>query len=339
MDTPRDNQDRFMKLMLSRPRMVRDLLALLPAEWTAEVDAASLRELPSEFIGAGGEKRIADLCWLAEGGGGDSAIILIENQSATDRLMPARATTRVGLLYESLGPAARRSDGKFPPVLIVVVYTGDRPWRTPDDLSGMVHVPASHPLSVPVGPRYARLDLRDPAAQYPEQGNRMAALARLVFAESYVDAIGLLGEVRGWLDFGDEDETRLFQCYLDWFHATAPEFRPRDWNPERERKLEELMAEQSILQRNNERWLEGYRRGAFAEGRTDGRREGLAHERALLVQQAARRFGADTGRRLEARLRAVEDPGYLERVGVLIVECETGEQLLGGIDRSGTNSG
>ena len=69
-----------------------------------------------------------------------------------------------------------------------------------------------------------------------------------------------------------------------------------------------------------------------------GRREGLVHERALLVQQAARRFGAETGRRLEARLRAVEDPGHLERVGVLIVDCETGEQLLGGIDRSGTNS-
>ena len=110
----------------------------------------------SEFIGAHGDKRIADLCWLA--GGDDPAIILIENQSTPDWRMPARATTRVGLLYESLGASVRRSDGKFPPVLIVVVYTGDRPWRMPDDLSGMVHVPASHPLSVPVGPRYARLD-------------------------------------------------------------------------------------------------------------------------------------------------------------------------------------
>ncbi len=334
MDTPRDNQDRLMKLILSRPRVVRDLLALLPAEWTAEVDAASLRELPTEFIGAGGEKRIADLCWLAVGRGGDSAIILIENQSTPDRLMPARATTRVGLLYESLGAAARRSDGKFPPVLIVVVYTGDRPWRSPDDLSGMVHVPASHPLSVPVGPRYARLDLRDPAAQYLEQGNRMAALARLIFADSVFDAVLLLKEVGGWLDFGDEDETRLFQWYRDWFYATSPEFRPPDWNPERLRKLEELMAEQSVLERNTERWLQRHRRDWLAEGR----REVIAHERALLVQQAVRRFGTDTGRRLEARLRAVEDPGYLERVGVLIVECETGEQLLGGIDRSGTNS-
>ena len=208
------------------------------------------------------------------------------------------------------------------------MYTGHRPWCPLDDLSALVRVPAGHPLPWLAGPRYARLDLRDPAAQYPEQGNRMAALARLMFAESNVDAIRLLGEVREWLDFGDEDEARLFQCYLDWFHANVPEFRPRDWNPERERKLEELMAEQSILQRNNERWLKRHRRDWLAEGR----REVIAHERALLVQQAARRFDADTGRRLEARLRAVEDPERLERVGVLIVDCETGEQLLRGID-------
>ena len=99
-----------MKLMLRYPRMVRDLLALLPAEWTAAVDATSLRELPTEFIGERGDKRIADLCWLAEGG--EPAIVLIENQSTPDRRMPVRATTRVGLLYESLGSAALRLGGR-----------------------------------------------------------------------------------------------------------------------------------------------------------------------------------------------------------------------------------
>ncbi len=246
-----------MKRTLRCPRVVRDLLALLPAEWAAAADASNLREPPTEFIGTRGDKRIADLCWLA-------------------------------------------------------------------------------------GRRYARLDLRDRAAQYPERNNRMSALARLTFAESYVDAIRVLGDVCEWLDFGDADEARLYQCYLDWFHAVEPRFRPRDWDPERERKLEELMVEQSILERNNERWLQRYRREALAEGRrdglADGRRDGLAHERALLVRQAARRFGADTGRRLEALLRAVEDPDRLERVGDLIVDSETGEQLLGGLDGAGVNS-
>ena len=258
--------------------------------------------------------------------------MLIENQSASDPRMPARAMTRIGLLYESLGAAARGPDGKFPPVLPVVVYTGHRPWRAPDDLAGLVRVPAGYPLAALAERCYVRFDLRDPAAQYPERGNRMAALARLAFAESYAEAIRVLGEVREWLDFGDEDEARLYQCYLDWFYTVSPEVRPRDWDPERERKLEELMAEKSILQRNNERWLARRRQEWLAEGLADGRRE-------MLVRQAARRFGVDTGRRLEARLRAVEDPGRLDRVGDLIVDSETGEQLLGGLDRVGVNSG
>ena len=154
----------------------------------------------------------------------------------------------------------------------------------------------------------------------------MAALARLAFAESAFDAARLLGEIQGWLDFEDEDEARLYQCYRDWFYATERRLRPQDWNPERKRELEELMAEQTLLERNTDRWLERRRQEWMEEGR-----------REMLVRQATRRFGADIGRRLEARLRAVEDPGRLDRVGDLIVDCETGEQLLGGIDRAGLN--
>ena len=139
------------------------------------------------------------------------------------------------------------------------------------------------------------------------------------------------------------------------------------------------MAEQSVLERNTERWLQRHRqelleegrreavaegrrgglaegrRKGFAEGRAEGRRKGLAEGRAdgwreglaegraegrreALVRLAARRFGADTGRRLAARLRAVEDPGRLDRVGDLVVDSETGEQLLGAIKRAGLNS-
>ena len=323
MQTPRDIRDRIMKRMLRSPRMVRDLLELLPAAWTAVVDAASLRELPTEFIGERGDKRIADLCWLAEGGGGDSAIVLIENQSTPDWRMPARAMTRTGLLYETLGATARGPDGRFPPVVIVVVYTGHRPWQMPDDLTGLVRVPAQHPLPWLDGRRYARLDLRDVATQYPEQGNRMMALAGLTFAESVFGVNRLFADLCGWLDLEDEDETRLYQCYLDWLYAIEPRLRPRGWDPDRDRNLEELMAEQSILARNTDRWLERYGREVFADGR-----------REAFVRMAARRFGADIGRRLGGRLGKVDDPDLLDRVGDLIVDCETGEQLLASIDRA-----
>lgn len=59
----------------------------------------------------------------------------------------------------------------------------------------------------------------------------------------------------------------------------------------------------------------------MAEGVADGRR-------TLLVRLAARRFGDDTGQRLRDRLSTIEDLKLFDQVGDLIVDCETGEELL-----------
>lgn len=138
---------------------------MLPAEWILGIDTTSLRELPTEFIGERGDKRIADLCWLAEGSGTGSMILLIENQSDPDWRMAARALSRIGLLYESLGAAARGPDGLFPPTLLMVVYTRIHPWPMPDDLTGLVRVEEISPLAGLAARIFARLDLRDLAAQ------------------------------------------------------------------------------------------------------------------------------------------------------------------------------
>ena len=159
----------------------------------------------------------------------------------------------------------------------------------------------------------------------------MVALASLTFAESVFGVNRRFTDLCGWLDFEDEDETRLYQCYLDWLYAIEPRLRPRGWDPDRDRKLEELMAEQSILSRNTDRWLERYGREVFADGRRKGQADG---RREALVRLTARRFGADIGRRLGTRLENIDDPGLLDRVGDLIVDCETGEQLLSSIDRA-----
>ena len=71
------------------------------------------------------------------------------------------------------------------------------------------------------------------------------------------------------------------------------------------------------------------------EGRQEGRREGielgLAHERSLLRQQAARKFGDATGDQLARHLVDVNDTDELAEVGALIIECETSASFLGRI--------
>ena len=72
---------------------------------------------------------------------------------------------------------------------------------------------------------------------------------------------------------------------------------------------------------------EGRREGR-REGRQEGMDLGLAHERSLLRQLAARKFGDATADRLARRLADVSDTDKLAEVGALIIECDTSASFL-----------
>ena len=57
------------------------------------------------------------------------------------------------------------------------------------------------------------------------------------------------------------------------------------------------------------------------EGRQEGRREALC-------SLASRRFGAATGTELAELLAGVEDGAELERIGTLIIDCDSGPDFL-----------
>ena len=63
------------------------------------------------------------------------------------------------------------------------------------------------------------------------------------------------------------------------------------------------------------------------EGISLGREEGITHERRLLRRQAAARFGTATAERLAGAL-AQADPERLAELGLAIVRCRTGDELL-----------
>ena len=60
----------------------------------------------------------------------------------------------------------------------------------------------------------------------------------------------------------------------------------------------------------------------------EGIEQGLDRQRALLRRQAEARFGAATAARLFAGLRGEDDQDRLNRIGMAIVSCETGDELL-----------
>ena len=63
-------------------------------------------------------------------------------------------------------------------------------------------------------------------------------------------------------------------------------------------------------------------------GLAQGMERGLAQERSLLREQAARKFGAVVGEELARHLESASDAEALRDIGVLIIDCADGAELL-----------
>ena len=74
-------------------------------------------------------------------------------------------------------------------------------------------------------------------------------------------------------------------------------------------------------------WIDDKSAEAVAEALAKGLARGDARQRRLVVRLATRRFGAETGERL-AELVEPMGAGGLARVGDLVVDCRTGDELL-----------
>ena len=74
-------------------------------------------------------------------------------------------------------------------------------------------------------------------------------------------------------------------------------------------------------------WREAAVQQGVEQGIRQGVEQGIERERALLRRLAEERFGADT-ERVFALLAREDDPRRLDTIGVAIVRCETGDELL-----------
>ena len=70
------------------------------------------------------------------------------------------------------------------------------------------------------------------------------------------------------------------------------------------------------------------RKQARIEGRVEGRAEGRAEARAIVCRMARLKFGAGAGERLEEVVKQIMDPKRISRLGDMVIECETGDELL-----------
>ena len=313
--------DPVYRRLFAAPRMVQDLLRVVGhADWITDVDLATLEKLPAEYVGDRSQQRRGDAVWRVRfRNGWLYLLVLLEFQSTNDDRMALRNMEYTTLLYQELD---RRGElgppGRWPPVLPVVLYNGDAPWSAALEMRELI-APVPEPLaSCQPSQRSLLLDERRVAVDDLPLGNLVRTVVGFEQSESPAELVRVANALRDWLRH--PDDTELGRAFAAWMEQLAARLDPA-------LELETLEDGTMTLVERVAQWPEQWRR----EGVAEGRREGVAQERALLRRLAALRFGEATADQVEALLVGTDDWDHLATVAELIVSVENGQVLIDGV--------
>ena len=331
----------------------------LAANWARPTDGADPRPGARPTGGAAarpGAQRYADAVWRIRYADADAAhtlVLLLEFQSTVDPDMAARTLAYTGLLREHL----RRQDRLDPdgaPLLTVVA-----PYRLVDSRR------AAADDATERNPALAVLGVEG-AASPAQAAARMQAMAvwlpqvltdrdaRREFGASVV--AWLAATMPRLFPFADDEEVgRIGLGLFEEDEMTTLHLRVKEWEAEwlrqgiaqgMERGLAQGMerglaqgVERGLAQGMERGLAQGVERGlaqgverglaqGVERGLAQGVEHGLAQERSLLREMAARKFGAAVGEELARRLESASDAEALREIGVLIIDCADGAELL-----------
>ena len=335
MNAQTPGSDPVYKRLYAFPEMVADLLRSLFPDDALGADYDSLRRLPAEYVADDYRQRRGDAVWRLNAesaqGGWLHVLVLLEFQSTDDPSMALRVLEYTAMLYRELlrEGSFGAGGGLLPPVLPVVLYNGDAPWRSAAQVRDLVARTGSALSPYQPSQRHVVLDERRAAADDPQLRELTRAVLLLEQSRSAADlarAAESLSRVLSAPGGGERDgRGELRQAFADWLAALLRRLEGDAAPAHVGLNLEEVKM---TLEERVAEWPKPYIRQGREEGISLGREEGIAHERRLLRRQAAARFGAATADRLARALAAETDPERLAVVGEAIVRCTTGAELL-----------
>ena len=362
------------KVLFQDPGLFEEAVRLVAPQLADELDFETATSLDKEHLTALDRVRVQDKLRHVEfkkgalpTGRRRYLLVLLEFQAGHDADMAWRMRDYLHQVESALRESGTaRAEGGVPPMLSMVVHNGDRRWRAETEFAG--------PLTGDAAPApmrtYATVDLQVLARGPDAEGRRLAPGSRLAtlaeLESSPAEALpGLLLAVFRRYD-GLESATLRRGMHLRVGTALARHGRAEGLSPleEWERMLAARRGEDmtAMLDATLARWeeakvAEGRRRG-LAEGVERGRAEGVERGRAegverglaegvaqgrvaLLRRLAALRFGADVAGQVSALLADVTDVARLDEAGEWLLECDTGEALLGRlrVGRGGAGNG
>ena len=342
--------DPIRKRLYAFPRMVADLLRSLFADEDLGADYGTLERLPAEYVGNAFQQRRGDTAWRVRARSADHAggwlhvLVMIEFQSSTDAAMALRVLEYTALLYGELLRAGSHRPGTLPPVLPIVLYNGDAPWRPAKEMRDLIAKPSAVLAPYQPSQRHVVLDERRVTAEELKLHGLTLAMTQLEQSGSVADLAHVARRLTALLSAGERELRRAF---ADWLRVLERRLGSgkRTWQPTDDLSLEDMTV--SLEERVAE-WPKPYIRQGISLGREEGislgreegislgreegislgREQGIEHERQMLRRLASVRFGAAIGDRLAAAIGAEADPQRLMDVAEAIVRCATGGELL-----------
>ena len=137
----------------------------------------------------------------------------------------------------------------------------------------------------------------------------------------------------------EEIESIALGLFEEEDEMTTLHLRAKEWEAEWLRQGIAQGMERGLAQGVERGMAQGVERGlaqgmerglaqGMERGLAQGVERGMAQERALLREIAARKFGAAVGEALARRLESASDAEALRDIGVLIIDCADGAELL-----------
>lgn len=216
--------DSAFRELFAHPESMRELIAsFFPAEWSSQLELLSLERVNGSYAGGDGVQRHSDMVWrvLLEGRC-LYLYLLVEFQSAPDPWMALRMRVYSGLLHQDLIKRHELPEsGRLPPILPIVLYTGQKPWRVARSMIDLVVPGLNDGLQMMAGDEYLLLDVR---RILKEQGTRvvqpLAVLLELRYFPGRQVGRGALGSIGEWLKEANSEELR--RTVLAWIRSSLP---------------------------------------------------------------------------------------------------------------------
>ena len=351
------DNDAIHKFAYRHRELVADLLRLAVPALAAELDLAAAKEVSAAHVGhrAGAlEQRYGDMIWRVpfktgalKDGTRPYLLVALEFQSSVDQNMPRRMRNYGLMLRERLvadGTAER--EGGLPWLLPLVLYNGSERWTATGHGAELVAAPSAtawRTLALYQPEDYVLFSMERllaagrNLAQLP-LANRAAATMRLQLGRT---PRAIEQRLRAeWARFPGASNDATRRVLHTWAQTLVADMAEKDGTVPTLPSFEELSGRKeeemtTITQARFQEWRKSH--GERHEAR--GVRKGIGQERrrnvAMLRRLAAIKFGAQTADSLAAILGADPTAERMDQVGVAIMECDSGAELLARCSEAG----